>query len=293
MFMIRKNTRAALYLLLLGGRKMTKIRHMKLLFLATRGNHMYDFVPYYYGPYSFELYNDFRSLMRDGIITEEDVNPGSGNKDVWVLKEEWVVPKPDPGVQRIINSIFNTYNSMKESDLIKFVYDKYPEYSVNSKLTNYKHVTQKQQETGIVTIGYEGKNFDRFIDQLIQNNVDILVDVRRNAYSMKYGFSKYQLVKTFDSFQKESITTKISYIHLPELGIPSEKRKDKPLSKYGEMFKEYEAGLNGLSKYLDQLIALSKTQKIALMCFEADVSYCHRGIIAKRLREMGFPVMDI
>ena len=292
--MIRKNTRAALYLLLLGGREMTKIKHMKLLFLATRTNHIYDFVPYYYGPYSFELYNDFRTLIRDGIITEEGNKQEEGaSTESWCLKEDWVVPKPDPGIQRVLNAVYNEYGSLSDDKLIQYVYDNYPEYSVNSKITKYKHVQDFPHETGIVTIGYEGKNFDQFVYQLIENNVDLLVDVRSNAYSMKYGFSKYSLERIFSSFQKDSFTKKIKYKHIPELGIPSETRKQTPVSKYGDMFRDYEQDLDNKMQYVEELIDLSKTHKIALMCFEADVSCCHRGIIAKRLREMGCFVEDI
>ncbi|MDO5843970.1 MAG: DUF488 family protein [Methanocorpusculum sp.] len=284
--MIKRNTRAALYLLSLSDGSMTKIRHMKLLFLASHQLGLYDFIPYKYGPFSYELYNDFKPLQRDGYLFETA-------SEEWRLKDGWPFPKPDTGVRRILTKYYNEYEGITDNELLNRVYEMYPDYSVNSCCFDIKHHYTAKQESGIVTIGYEGKNFDEFLYQLIKNNVDILVDVRRNAYSMKYGFSKAQLKRVFEHFQDDWIEHKMSYIHIPELGIASDKRKDIEKTGYKKLFEEYEAELDTKQVYLDQLIQMSQTKKIALMCFEADVSCCHRGVIAKRMRETGFSVEDI
>jgi hypothetical protein len=282
--MIKKNTRAALYLLALGGGKMTKIRHMKLLFLATRENGLYDFVPYKRGPFSFELYNDFRPLVQKGFVQSGDTE--------WTLESGWVFPKPDQGVQRIFTKIYNEYDDLSDEELIKFVYKKYQNYTVNSERKD-KYVISPSTDTGITTIGYEGKNLDAFIFQLIENHIDLLVDVRNNPFSMKYGFNKSQLMKVTQNFQAESFVTKIEYVHIPQLGVESSKRQNLTKDGYNKLFAEYEIALDNKTEYLNKIIELSKTHKIALMCFEADVNCCHRGIIAKRLIEMGCPVENI
>jgi len=100
---------------------------------------------------------------------------------------------------------------------------------------------------------------------------------------MKFGFSKNMLKHTLENIG-------IKYIHLPELGIVSEERQElNCLEDYQQLFKEYE---NTTLCNDDALVALSllkdlsSKQKIALTCFEKDIEYCHRGIIAKKLNEI-------
>ncbi|MCS2389053.1 DUF488 domain-containing protein [Bacteroides thetaiotaomicron] len=62
----------------------------------------------------------------------------------------------------------------------------------------------------------------------------MLCDVRKNAYSQKYGFSKGQL-------EKACTGVGIKYIHIPQLGIESEQRQDlKSQKDYEILFESYE-----------------------------------------------------
>src|SRR5512137_2491373 len=76
-----------------------------------------------------------------------------------------------------------------------------------------------QKETGIVTLGYEGRKLDQFLLILKGNNVRRLIDVRNNPFSLKPGYSKNQLEKSLDAIG-------VYYLHLPELGIESRRRKN-------------------------------------------------------------------
>jgi uncharacterized protein (DUF488 family) len=132
----------------------------------------------------------------------------------------------------------------------------------------------KNKTSGICSIGYEGKSPDFFINQLVQNKVYVLVDVRKNAFSMKKGFSKTQL-------QRNLKKVEIEYVHMPSLGIESDKRKNLETKEdYDKLFKDYKRRLSEKHCELKQLEELSKKQKIALMCFEKDYNYCHRGQIS-------------
>jgi uncharacterized protein (DUF488 family) len=51
----------------------------------------------------------------------------------------------------------------------------------------------RQKRPGLLTIGYEGKSLETYLNQLIKAGVTLLCDVRRNAVSRKYGFSKSTL----------------------------------------------------------------------------------------------------
>ena len=80
----------------------------------------------------------------------------------------------------------------------------------------------------------------------------------------------------------------MEYVHLPELGIASEKRQELiTQADYNRLFNSYEK--NELKKNtiaLDELFKIFKTKKrIAITCFEAEVCMCHRGRIVKALSE--------
>lgn len=53
---------------------------------------------------------------------------------------------------------------------------------------------------------------EQYLNKLIENDVKVLCDVRRNPISMKFGFSKHQLIKACNGVG-------IEYKHIPEVGI--------------------------------------------------------------------------
>lgn len=67
--------------------------------------------------------------------------------------------------------------------------------------------------TPLCTIGYEGYSAEEWLESLVENHVEIVVDVRAVPLSRKRGFSKTRLA--------EMLRTKgISYVHLEALGNP-------------------------------------------------------------------------
>ncbi|MFA5268228.1 MAG: DUF488 domain-containing protein [Methanoregula sp.] len=143
-----------------------------------------------------------------------------------------------------------------------------------------------QNETGIVTLGYEGRKLDQFLQILKGNNVRRLIDVRNNPFSLKPGYSKNQLEKSLEAIG-------VSYLHLPELGIESRRRRN--LSEEGlvALLQSFEQELDSKGASLNRIKDLAKKEKVALMCFEADVTECHRSLIAKKLRADGIEVVDL
>ena len=137
-------------------------------------------------------------------------------------------------------------------------------------------------DLSIFTIGYEGKSFEQFINQLIISDIRILIDVRKNALSKKFGFSKSQIAKVCESLN-------IKYLHIPELGINSDKRKDlKCTDDYITLLNEYEKTVLPNSKiHLNFIIEnLRHSNRIALMCFEKDALMCHRGRVVNALSNL-------
>ena len=261
----------------------------KLLFLLceSQDNKIYDFMPYKYGCYSMQLSQDLRNLVKDGyLLCEED---GTSHK--------YKISRNDLGLKKlieeednlIINKIIRRYSDLQKNDLIKHIYLNYPFFSINSVMAKEllsenelfkinRHRPHNEEKT-LMTIGYEGLSLEKYMVILIKNDVHVLCDVRKNAYSQKFGFSKTQLEKACEG-------TKIKYIHLPNLGIITEKRKDlKEQSDYDILFDEYETTTLLEAKdelnYLYKL--LQKENRIALTCFEKDPKQCHRSRIAKKL----------
>lgn len=272
--MITKNERALLFLLS-QTKSLTRMQLVKLMFLAGKERSLYDFVPYQYGPFSFQLYQDMRHLEREGYLTQTE-------DDVHFVEK--VFPKPDPWIQTGITSVINQFGGSREKDLVDYVYRQYPEMTIFSKIKQLK--TYYRNESGIVTIGYEGRNIDKFLSILVENKVGKLIDVRKNPFSMKYGYSKNQLMSALEKLG-------ISYLHLPELGIDSDQRQNLTGKGFAELFRRYAQELGAKEDLLDSIKSLAQKEKVALMCFEANVADCHRGVIAKRFRDEGLDVVDL
>ena len=126
------------------------------------------------------------------------------------------------------------------------------------------------------TIGYEGISLEKYLQKLVQNNVKILVDVRKNPLSMKFGFSKTLLKRYSNSLG-------IEYLHIPEVGINSDKRQVlESQADYDRLFDDYrKTTLSETSAHQKQILDLLKKHKrVALTCFEAEPCQCHRSHLA-------------
>ena len=81
----------------------------------------------------------------------------------------------------------------------------------------------------------------------------------------------------------------IDYIHVPELGIVSDKRKTlETVSDYNLLFDDYEKTTlkSNKDEILNLLTLLIENRRVAITCFEADVCMCHRGRIAKAIQKL-------
>ena len=267
----------------------SSIQIQKLVFLLAdiQDERIYDFMPYRYGCYSMQLSQDLRNLVKSGyLMCEED---GTTHRYRIASNDLHLAKLIDKNDQTIITRIVKRFAKMPINDLIKYTYQNYPVFAINSQMakdilseSEYAFVTRHRphkEERTLMTIGYEGISLEKYIVVLLQNDVRVLCDVRKNAYSQKFGFSKSQLEKACNG-------TGIKYIHIPNLGIISEKRKDlRCQSDYDDLFDDYEA--TTLDSSRDELnylfMLLQNHRRIALTCFEHDPLQCHRSRIAKKL----------
>lgn len=270
------------------GNQLDKIQLQKLLFLYSRyktKRKTYDFVPYKYGCFSFQANADLNTLKKYGIV-DDPSNSWLKVNDVNYLLE---LDKED---KKIILDFGIIYKSKTSDDLIDLTYKRYPYYAINSTIAD-KHLSNKEllnldnyrsEEDGITlfTIGYEGISLERYLNRLIKNNIKVLCDVRKNALSMKYGFSKNQLKNACEGVN-------IEYIHIPEVGIISDKRRKlNSQEDYDELFEDYKK--NNLTQTIEHqnyiLNLLKKKKRIALTCFEADKCQCHRTHLANAVSNL-------
>lgn len=254
----------------------------KYLFLLTRleDKKTYHFVPYKYGCFSFHAYDDKRKLISKGLLKD---------CDEWVLetsktKYKDMLPFED---NNRLWSIKNDYGQLKGDELVSHVYRQYPYFAINStiakrvlsqnELKEVEKCRPTKKGVTLYTIGYENRSLEEFLNMLLQQNIKLLCDVRKNAFSRKYGFSKKTLQNALESLG-------IEYKHVPELGIVSASRKNLVSKQdYEELFTEYEKTVlaDQSSKVKEIHDTLLNKERIALTCFELLPSMCHRTRIAK------------
>lgn len=253
----------------------------KYLFLYTQEFQQepsFEFVPYRFGGFSFQSYADKQRLVEMGALA---------NAEDWQLQEEFVT---DGLFDRAAYSrCYAKYSHLHGTKLLQDVYRRYPYYAIKSERAEK---LMNEQELGAIaaarpaasaacffTIGYEGSSLEGYLNRLIKNNIKTLVDVRRNPLSRKYGFSKKTLSDTVKKLG-------IGYVHIPELGIASERRQElNTQADYDRLFNSYEKQeLKQNGRALDGLFELFlKDKRIAITCFEANVCMCHRGRVAKAI----------
>jgi uncharacterized protein (DUF488 family) len=226
----------------------------------------YHFFPYKQGPFSQLCYSDLRKLRAMGFLDDNETQ---------TLNLPEIEEDPD------INHLLARFSSEKK--ITDYVYEKYPQYTIKSELVKHEPKT----ETGYFTIGYEGRDIDTFLNLLIQNNISHLIDVRENPFSMNFCFIR----KTLSKFLND---VDISYTHIPELGIPGKDRAAlNDRESYKDLFKRYRQGLAEKETHIQKIIQMGNKERIALMCFEKDVTLCHRGVLAQVLHDRSLEVRDI
>ena len=108
--------------------------------------------------------------------------------------------------KKILLQIIELYGKKSSNALMKHTYINYPYWAINSivaknilsdaELTKIEAVKQNlNTDPALFTIGYEGISLEAYLNKLLKNNVQILIDVRNNPMSMKFGFTKSSLQK--------------------------------------------------------------------------------------------------
>lgn len=131
-----------------------------------------------------------------------------------------------------------------------------------------------------MSVGYEGRSIEDFIDDLRSRGVRALADVRLAARSRKRGFSKTRLTEMLAE-------AGIEYHHFPALGNPKDNREPfwtgHGLEAALDRCRESVHSESGFAA-LEQIKDLSAKGDVAVFCFEADESRCHRQVVIEALQ---------
>lgn len=267
--------------------QLDKIRLQKLLFLFAnkQAKAEYDFIPYKFGCYSYSANADMTAMVTRGFLTEDEKTFAKKDPTDYLKQLK-------PADLKLLQEVKANYGKMSATALMKHTYINFPFYAIKSEaaegiltkdeLEKVIKAKPKGNKTVLFTIGYEGISLEEYLVRLLKNDVKVLVDVRNNPLSMKYGFSKSQLKKYCASLG-------IEYVHIPEVGIQSDQRQElNTQSDYDKLFAVYRK--NNLSKTAtsqNEILKLLKQHKrIALTCFEANICQCHRKHLAEAIEQL-------
>lgn len=265
--------------------ELEKIRLQKLLLLFTQKQETpaYDFVPYKFGCFSFHANADLHTMIKYEQVAKE--------KKKWVRtdKKSWL-NELKPEDRRGLYELKIEHGNTSVQDLLEITYLNYPYYALNSTILDDVLEEEEQENVKalrdhvpeqpcLFTIGYEGITLEAYLNKLIKNGINALLDVRKNAMSMKYGFNKSQLINACEGVG-------ITYLHFSEVGIKSSKRKElNSQDDYDRLFEDYkQTVLPNTGNTQDDIAEVIKEYKrVALTCFEAESCQCHRRPLAEFL----------
>src|SRR6478672_10225180 len=120
----------------------------------------------------------------------------------------------------------------------------------------------------LFTVGYEGRQLDELIAVLHDAGVDTVIDIRSLPLSRRRGFSKTPLGNALRA-------AGIEYIHLRVAGNPF-RREENAVAKYAAHLKDDDG-------VITEVAETARGRRAALLCYEADVDDCHRGILAPKV----------
>lgn len=274
--------KSLLYMIEQAGRPVQHLELTKWSFLLANempsrgGRSFYQFVPYRLGPFSFCLYQEVDALVHNGYLAGTEV----GEQQAWQLVDD--VEPPTGSLTRTlqddISRIVERFRDAPPDALLDYVYEHFPWFTVNSVRT--KLDAKPVAAPAVYTVGYEGWLVDGFLNLLIRQGIERVLDVRSNPVSRRYGFHG-------GTFSRLCSSLGIEYRDFPQLGIPPRHRRELgSLGDYEALFLRYEQGiLKSQSAALDSVAVLMIGKPSALMCMETDPLRCHRGRLAQSIAQ--------
>jgi len=110
----------------------------------------YQFVPYYYGPFAKEIYDDLERLKADGLVSVDN-DTGEDKTRITLADpsqaEAALAELPDD-IKEDVAAILDAYGDLDHNALLKTVYEKYPTYAKKSRVHKRGRSTPKKRLPG-------------------------------------------------------------------------------------------------------------------------------------------------
>jgi uncharacterized protein (DUF488 family) len=139
----------------------------------------------------------------------------------------------------------------------------------------------------IYTAGYAGFDQEGFLAKLELFKVAVVIDIRQKPISRNHDFTRSRLQPFLEQ-------NGIQYLHLQELGVPTEYRdelkKDGDLKEYFKKFRRY---LAGQKDTLQKLYKMATQQTCCLLCLEKVPSECHRSVVGDCLMKLNGQKLEV
>ncbi len=265
----------------LGGRSGNR-HFQELLFLFSQENPtagLYEFVPCRYGAFSFTSYADRRELVAGGLLHDTEAG--------------WEITDSGSAAIRghrhsAIDGFVHEFGHLHGDALAREAYFRYPYFATRSQMVielfaadpeAQRRVEEARDVTvqaSLLSIGYQGRSLEGYLNELLRAGVSQLLDVRRNPSSRQYGFSKPALDVACQSVG-------IIYRHVPELGVSPENRKaPKSQAEFDAICESFvKGGLPQHHRLLTEISAWIRAgDRIALTCYERDPGRSHRRCVS-------------
>ncbi len=142
----------------------------------------------------------------------------------------------------------------------------------------------------VLTVGHSTRSIDDFIELLRAHKVSHLVDVRtipRSRHNPQFNR---------DVLAESLAPAGIAYTHMAGLGGLRHAKRDSPNDGWrNASFRGYADYMQTpeFAENLEELIALAKRDRVAIMCAEAVPWRCHRSLIADALTIRGIRTEEI
>ena len=149
--------------------------------------------------------------------------------------------------------------------------------SKTSRSNRGRALSKRANAARVLSIGYEGRTRDAFLEELLARGVKRLVDVRALPLSRKKGFSKTPLRGMLEEHG-------IEYVHCQAAGNPFREKKAASLPIYEAHLDEHP---EIIAEFASHLLEDGIT---AVLCYERDDAVCHRSILLRATKEAGWNI---
>jgi uncharacterized protein (DUF488 family) len=130
----------------------------------------------------------------------------------------------------------------------------------------------------LYTIGYQGAKLEQVVACLAAAQVSVLVDTRETPTSRRVEFRQRALAAVLED-------AGIRYVSIRALGAPKSLRA-LAADDWASFAAGYRERLALVREELERLLPLVVSQRVCLLCFEADPAACHRSLLAHEIERL-------